>query len=97
MKQLTEEQAIKFYDSKEWQNWDNEQIVRLQLFQKKLCVNWSSFHEAMEDVLGRPVFTHEFAFADRLKQEYLGGKKKPTLDEIIDLIPEDKRVIITCS
>jgi hypothetical protein len=35
-----------------------------------LCSNFSRFHESIELLLGRPVFTHEFALnADGLKQE----------------------------
>lgn len=96
MKQLNKEQAIQFAESKIWQDWTHEQIVRLQLFQKKLCVPFDVFHEAITNVLGRPVYTHEFGFNfDGLMLEYLGEKEPPTLDEIIEMIPEDKRIIIT--
>jgi hypothetical protein len=94
MKQLTQEQAIRFADSKEYENWTPNQIVDFQLFQKQLCMPFPVFHEALEKVLKRPVFTHEFAFADELRKEYRGDKPAPTLDEIINLIPEEKRVII---
>ena len=71
MKQFTRKQAIEFYNSKEWENWTDEQIVRLQLFQPKLCVPFGRFHKAMETVLDRPIYTSEFAWADELKKEYL--------------------------
>jgi len=77
-----------------WKHWTNEQIVRFQLFQDKLCMDFSRFHEAMEKVLDRPIWTHEFAFNDKLKEEYLGVKEKPSMEEIINLIPEEKRIII---
>jgi hypothetical protein len=48
---------------------------------------------ALNSVLGRPVFTHEL-FSDRIKEEYLRTKDAPTLEEIISLIPEEKRIII---
>jgi hypothetical protein len=95
MEQLTKEQAIAFHDSGEWKTWNHEQIVRLQLFQKKLCVPFGRFHEAMEAVLGRSVWTHEFGLNyDGLVEEYLGTKQAPTMQEIIDLIPTDKRLIL---
>ena len=94
MKQLTKKQATEFYESKVWETWTDEQIVRLQLFQRLVCVKWSRFHEAIEIVLDRPVYTHEFAFDSELKKEYLGVKTKPTIEEIIDLIPEEKRIMI---
>ena len=93
MKQLTEKQAINMANSKIWKNWTNEQIVRFQLFQDRLCMPFDRFHEAIEKVLKRPVYTHEFAF-DEIKKEYLGEKSPPTFEEIINLIPEDKKIII---
>ena len=94
MRQLTKEQAIKFYDSKEYENWTPRQIVDFQLFQDRLCMPFPVFQEAIEKVLKRPVFTHEFAFRDQLVKEYLGDKPAPTLEEIINLIPKEKRVVI---
>lgn len=95
-KQLTKEQAIAFAQSNVWANWTHEQIVRFQLFQGCLCLPFSRFHEAIESVLGRPVYTHEFGLDYvGIVKEYLGERPQPTLDEIINLIPEEKRIIIT--
>jgi hypothetical protein len=95
MKQLTEKEAIEFAKSKIWETWTDEQIVRFQLFQKKLCMDFGRFHQAIESVLGRSVFTHEFGLNyDGIVQEYLGTKEPPTFEEIINLIPEEKRIII---
>jgi len=95
MKQLTTEQAIAFGNSMIWQTWTDEQIVRFQLFQDNLCIPFGRFHEAMEAVLNRPVFTHEFGLnVDGLKREYLGARDAPTLEEIINMIPADKRFLI---
>ena len=94
-KQLTREQAIAFSQSKIWESWTDEQIVRLQLFQEKLCVPFNRFHEAITNVLNRDVYTHEFGLNyEGIVMEYLGVKDPPTLDEIIRLIPEDKRIVI---
>lgn len=93
--QFTTEQAIAFADSKIWESWSHEQIVRLQLFQEKLCVPFDRFHEAIESVLGRPVFTHEFGLNYKgIVLEYLGERPPPTFDEIVNLIPKEKRIII---
>lgn len=77
MKQLTKKQAIAFYDSEKWKDWNSEEIVKFQLFQDRLCVPWSLFHKAMNDVLGRPVYTHEFASSNRknLTKEYYDKQK----------------------
>jgi len=92
--QLTKEQAIKIYESGIWKDMDFEQIVKFQLFQDRLCMPFSNFHEAVENVLGRPVYTHEFADRDSLVAEYLKQKPAPTFDEIIGIIPAEKLIAI---
>lgn len=93
-KQLTKEQAIKFGESKLYEDMTPEQIVDFQFYQKLCCMPFHVFHEAMEKVLGRPVWTHEFAFPEKLHEELKGDKVPPTLEEIMGLIPEEKRIII---
>ena len=94
MKQLTREQAIAFGDNKLYEGMTSRQIAEFQMEQDLLCVPFDVFHRAMEEVLGRPVYTHEFAFRDSLRKELYGEKAAPTLEEIINLIPAEKRVII---
>ena len=91
MKQLSKKEAIAFSENQISKDWTSEQIVRFQLFQDKLCMEFSVFHKAIEDVLGRPVFTHEIC-SESMILEYLGEKEPPTLQEIMDIIPEDKRI-----
>ena len=93
-KQLTGKQAIAFDKSKVWEDWTDEQIVRLQLFQDVLCVPFDKFKEALSSVLGRPVYTHEFTSSESLVKEYLGENTPPTFEEIVNMIPEDKRILI---
>jgi len=94
MKQLTKEQAIAFAENKLYEGMTARQIAEFQMEQDLLCMPFDVFHKAMEETLGRPVFTHEFAFRDSLRKELLGEKPSPTFEEIINLIPEQKRVII---
>ena len=66
-----------------------------QMFEPKLCMPFDVFHEAIEMTLDRPVFTHEFGLApEAIKAELLGDREAPTLDEIVELIPADKRVLV---
>ena len=37
MEKLTKEQVINVYNSEEWKNWTDEEIVKFQLFQDKLA------------------------------------------------------------
>ena len=95
MKQFTKEQAITFYESDIWKNWDDEKIVKFQLFQKRVVIPFDYFHQAINTVLNRLVFTHEFALNyNDLIDEYLNIKPEPTFQEIIEIIPEEKRIII---
>ncbi len=93
MTRLTEKAAIEFAKSGVWKEWTDEQVVKFQLYQDMLCMDFSRVHRAMEKVLGRPILTHEFAFTDQLVLEYEGKKGKPTFQEIMDLIPKDKQII----
>jgi hypothetical protein len=92
--QLTREQAVAMAKSNVWKEWTSEQVVRFQMFQERLCMDFSHFHKCVEDVLGRPVFTHEFCFRDDMVREYLGEKEAPSFEDIINLIPSEKRIII---
>ena len=94
MKQLTREQAIAFAKSEVWKDWTDDQIVRFQLYQQLLCMPFDRFHKAVEAVLGRPVWTHEFADWKHLQEEYGGKRKAPSFEKIMDMIPEDKRIIL---
>ena len=94
MRQLTEEQAIALAESGEWKDWTLEEVAKFQLFQTRLCIPFDLFHEAIEHTLERPVYTHEFADVGRLQAEFVGENDPPTLQEIIELIPEEKRIVL---
>lgn len=95
VKQLTKEEAIAFYDNKLWEDMDYKQKAIFQMQQDLLCMPFDVFHEAIEKALGRPVYTHEFGFnREGLMKELLGEKDAPTFEEIIGLIPEEKRILV---
>jgi hypothetical protein len=94
MKQLTKEEAIEFYESGKWEDWPDRALVGFQLFQRRLCIPFEVFHAATEKVLGRPVWTHEFGSVGHLVAEYLGQAPKPSLEDIMNLVPEEKRIIV---
>ena len=92
---MTKKQALVLYKTKFWKDLTNKEIVKFQLFEKKLCMPFGVFHKAIENVLKRPVYTHEFGFNyEGLRKEFLGKEKPPTMKEIIELIPEEKRIIV---
>lgn len=95
VKQLTKEEAIAFYDNKLWEDMDYKQKAIFQMQQDRLCMPFDVFHESIEKALGRPVYTHEFGLnREGLMKELLGEKDAPTFEEIIGLIPEEKRILV---
>ena len=95
MQQVDKESAIALYESGWWKNLSNESIVKFQLFQSLLCIPFGEFHRAVESVLGRNVWTHEFADIVSIRREFLGEKATPTMDEIMALLPQDKLIVFT--
>lgn len=95
--ELTREQAIEIYNTEWWKSATDEQIVSFELFTPRLCLPFDRLLEAIAKVLGRPVWSHEFASSniDNLRREYLGDKPAPSFDDIVNLIPEEKRMVIT--
>ena len=67
---MTKEQAVEFYNSKKYETMSNLEIVKFQLFEPKMCMPFPIFQAAVEDALGRPVYTHEFADAEKLRTEF---------------------------
>lgn len=92
---MTKEEAIKLHDSKFWEDMSYEERAKFQLFEPRLCMPFDVFCEAMEKTLNRPIWTHEFGLNyEGLKKELLGEMAPPTMEDIINMIPEDKRVIV---
>jgi hypothetical protein len=92
---MTKEQAIELAESEFWKDMSLRERATFQLFEEKLCMPFDVFHEAVEKTLSRPVFTHEFGLnVEGLKSELIGERPMPTIAEIINLIPEEKRIIL---
>ena len=94
VKQLTRNQAIAIAEGGEWKKMTQETLALAQLHQARVFCNFGDFQEAVEKLLGRPVWTHEFVCPSGLMAEYKGEKPTPTMDEILDLIPAEKRIVV---
>lgn len=92
---MTKAEAKQLYASKFWESMTDGEKVTFQLFEERLCMPFSVFHAAVEKCLKRSVWTHEFANPDHLRREFLGDRPAPTMQEIINLIPASKRILIT--
>jgi hypothetical protein len=80
---MDREEAIKLGKTEWWKEASPKQIVDFQLYEDRLCMPFSEYQKAIEKVLGRPVFTHEFAIPENLQREYEGKDPKPTLEETL--------------
>ena len=69
MKQLSAEEAKKYYESERWKDLTPAQLAKFQIQQPLLTVPWNVFQKAVSDVLERPVLTHEFSEPEILVQE----------------------------
>lgn len=93
--ELTREQAIQLAATDFWKDMKPQEIARFQLEQRCLCMPFDVFQEAMEKALGRPVWTHEFVDPESLRKELYGEKERPSLQDIFNMIPASKRIIIS--
>ncbi|MDD5370836.1 MAG: hypothetical protein PHQ40_17275 [Anaerolineaceae bacterium] len=95
MKQLTRKEAIALAETGWWETATPAFIAAFQLVQVNLCCPFEVFHEALEKALGRPVMAHELGLNwEGLVAELAGLQKAPTIDEVIAMIPEHKRIVI---
>lgn len=94
---MTKDEAIALYHSGFWESMTAYDRALFQLSEPLLCMPFDVFHASVEEALGRPVWTHEFAGRagmERLRKELLGERAAPSMAEIINLIPADKRIIL---
>jgi len=78
---MEKDDALKLYASEWWKDKTPDEIVSFQLYEAKLCMPFGDFHEAVEKVLGRSVWTHEFADQEGLQAEY-EGKRDPEFNPL---------------
>jgi hypothetical protein len=88
--QMTPEEAREFGESGRWRDLSLKERAILQLGQDCLCMDFSAFHEAVTELLGRPVYTHEFAKPDLLWAEYQTGEPID-FEAILEKLPEHLR------
>lgn len=93
--EITKEQAIQLAGSNFWESMSPREIAVFQMNTKCLCMPFTVFHEALEKALERPVWTHELGVnADGIRKELNGEVSAPTMEEIINMIPAEKRMIV---
>ena len=85
---MTSEEGIAKAKTKWWEKATAHEIVQFQLFEPILCCPFSIFHGAVELVLKRPVYTHEFGSVGtpRLQDEFLGKAPRLTFEGSMDIL-----------
>ena len=74
---MTREEALAKAATEWWKGKTAHEIVKFQLYEDRLCMPFDLYHEAVEEALSRPVWTHEFANMTALRAEYAGEQKPP--------------------
>ena len=93
--QFTEEEAVAFAEEKQWEPLTLRERTELQLHQRRLCMPFNVFHEALEDSLDRPVQTLEMGMnLGGLREELAGDAPPPSLADILALAPKDKPLVL---
>lgn len=60
----------KYGDNQWWESKDSLEIAKYQIFEDILMTDFSTFHEGVEKLLGRGVYTHEFGLnVEGIRQE----------------------------
>ena len=89
------EAALALIETKWWEGKTDREVAEFQMSTAELCMPFDLFHKAIEKALGRPVFTHEFGMNfDGIWDELFHGGKAPTFEEVMNMIPEDKRIVV---
>lgn len=94
---MNKEEAIRMANSNWWKGKTAQEIAEFQLNEEKLCMPFDTFHKAVEEWLGRPVWTHEFACAWELLAEGHGESKARDISDVINKLQElvgDKPIIV---
>ena len=93
---ITREQAIAYAKSEAWKGLTARQKAEFQLQADRLIMPFDVFHEAIEETLGRPVFTSELSSQGlpQLMAELYEGKDPPTLQDLIDTMSEGTKILV---
>ncbi len=68
---MTKDEALAKFDSGWWETASSRDIVKFQLFEPRLCMPFDAFQKAVEVMLDRPIWIHEFGLdLNDLKSEF---------------------------
>lgn len=70
-----------------------ERLEEFRSWGPVLEIDFDKFHERMEELVGRPVWTHEFARPELLEHEIATGQRL-SIEGVMAKLPADKPTII---
>lgn len=72
-----------------------ERALALEAIPVILTIKFSDLHKRIEELVGRPVWTHELGTGgiESLVKE-LRSQRPATIDDVMNKIPSDKRIIV---
>lgn len=94
---MEKEQAVELANSRWWEDKSPQEVAEFQLNENLLCMPFDLFRKAVEEWLGRPVWTHEFASPEELMAEGHGENKPRDMPAVIGKLHDlvgDKPIIV---
>ena len=104
---MSKDEALALIKTEWWVGRTDDEIARWQLNEERLCMPFDLFQKAVEGVLGRPVWTHEFADPNHLRAELDGDEPTPAdpaqhaIDSLAALLlsmgkdPDKQMIVVT--
>lgn len=71
-----------------------EREIEMRRLGGPLEIPFGLIHQRIEELVGRPVFTHEMGLNWEGLLAEASHREHPTLQEVIELVPEEKRLIV---
>jgi len=91
-----EETKAKYKEA--WWKSDKAEVLFLgQIQEPILLIDFSKFHKATEQALGRSVETHEFAEPEELLDEYYKERPKATMEDVLNKLKRYEKPLILMS
>lgn len=86
--------------TEEWENrrdaaemTADERLAEFQSWRPVLEIDFDKLHKRIEELVGRPVWTHELARPELLDHEIATGEQ-PGMEGVLAKLPADKSVIV---
>ncbi len=73
---------------------DEEREIEMRLLEGPLEIPFNLLHKRIEELVGRPVWTHEMGLNWEGLVAEASHRDHPTFQEVVELIPKNKRLVV---